>query len=296
MATAPGFVLEGPPQYMGADLPPPYPVDQRETERTVRTKVNAGPQPCPNNCESGTLTQSELEKHLQACPLQMVECEFSFSGCDVKVPRKDVHKHMTESTNKHIMKAMVLNIRLTRDLQLKLEQKDQQIASLQQQVTQLTQSINNSENGFSCHDLVLNNFKVHQARGGRGEWHSQEFTDQLEGLRFKLQIDTNGYRGARDRHLTAWLNLITHEYGIQLTYQAVCIVYLKMLNQLGDHSHHVVVGRMNYINRSSAFYTSQMISDTANFFPLDNLGYNADKKTQYLNQDSLHFRLYLKTN
>ena len=95
------------------------------------------PTHCPNRCEIGTVPHCDVEKHLLVCPLQLVECEFAQSGCDVKVPRGDLAKHMTENAQHHLMSTTLLNLRLTRELRQKTEEKDQQIVQLQQQVTEL---------------------------------------------------------------------------------------------------------------------------------------------------------------
>ena len=95
------------------------------------------PEPCPNRCEIGTVPRCDVEKHLLVCPLQLVECEFAHAGCDVKVPRGDLAKHMTENAQHHLMSTTLLNLRLTRELHQKMEEKDQQIVHLQQQVKEM---------------------------------------------------------------------------------------------------------------------------------------------------------------
>ena len=92
------------------------------------------PEPCPNRCEIGTVPRCDVEKHILVCPLQLVECEFAHAGCDVKVPRGDLAKHMTENAQHHLMSTILLNLRLTRELHQKMEEKDQQTLHLQQQV------------------------------------------------------------------------------------------------------------------------------------------------------------------
>ena len=95
------------------------------------------PTPCPNRCEIGTVPRCDVEKHLLVCPLQLVECEFAHAGCDMKVPRGDLAKHMTENAQHHLMSTTLLNLRLTRELHQKIEEKDQKIVNLQQQVKEL---------------------------------------------------------------------------------------------------------------------------------------------------------------
>ena len=99
------------------------------------------PKPCPYRCEIGTVPRCDVEKHLLVCPLQLVECEFAQSGCDVKVPRGDLAKHMTENAQHHLMSTTLLNLRLTRELHQKMEEKDQQIVHLQQQVKEMDSKI-----------------------------------------------------------------------------------------------------------------------------------------------------------
>ena len=94
------------------------------------------PLPCPNQCEIGTVPRCDAEKHLLMCPLQLVECEFANVGCEVKVPRRDLTRHMTENTQHHLMSATLLNLRLTRELHQKIEEKDKQIAELKQQLNE----------------------------------------------------------------------------------------------------------------------------------------------------------------
>ena len=99
------------------------------------------PEPCPNRCEIGTVLRCDVEKHLLVCPLQLVECEFAHAGCDVKVPRGDLAKHMTENAQHHLMSTTLLNLRLTRELHQKMEEKDQQTVHLQQQVKEMDSKI-----------------------------------------------------------------------------------------------------------------------------------------------------------
>ena len=60
------------------------------------------PVECPNTC-GNTLQHQELEEHLSTlCPLSMVECEFSHAGCAIKMHRKDLPSHLSESMVTHM--------------------------------------------------------------------------------------------------------------------------------------------------------------------------------------------------
>jgi len=92
------------------------------------------PEPCPNQCEIGTVPRFNMEEHLTQCPLQLVECEFAQAGCQVRVPRQDLAHHMEEWGQRHLLSMSLFNLRLTRDLHQKMAEKDQQIAELQEQL------------------------------------------------------------------------------------------------------------------------------------------------------------------
>ena len=72
---------------------------------------------CPNGCGK-VLQHQKLESHLSsACPLLMVECEFSDAGCDAKVKRTDLMSHMSENIIAHMSLLARENRRLKSELQ-----------------------------------------------------------------------------------------------------------------------------------------------------------------------------------
>ena len=91
------------------------------------------PEPCPNQCEIGTVPRCDMEKHLTQCPLQLVECEFAQAGCHERIPRQDLPRHMEEGAQRHLLSMSLFNLNLTRELHQKMDEKDRQIATLQEQ-------------------------------------------------------------------------------------------------------------------------------------------------------------------
>ena len=338
------------------------------------------PLPCPNQCEIGTVPRCDAEKHLLVCPLQLVECEFANIGCEVKVPRRDLARHMTENAQHHLMSATLLNLRLTRELHQKMEEKDQQIAELKQQLneqevkmreeskkiveqvddklqqqtkgidmkfqqqskdlnaklhqqtelfdtklqlqtevqdtkfqlqtkeqTALSQMVEHHHTELSrkllalesilsfgitctCHELALVDFKKHQSKGD-GSWYSDPFYSHPGGYLFQLNIDTNGYGNAHNTHLSAYLKELPGDFDKELQWPIKVKLYLEILNQRGDHSHHSCVGTIVFDRAGS---NHERIGDDCKFFPLNDLAYNAQTNTEYLRNDSIKFRLKLK--
>uniref|UniRef100_A0A1X7UK10 RING-type domain-containing protein n=1 Tax=Amphimedon queenslandica TaxID=400682 RepID=A0A1X7UK10_AMPQE len=59
------------------------------------------PTTCPNHCAHSAMPRERILHHLTQCPLEPVDCVFSWAGCDDKPLRKDVHVHTADT--KHMM-------------------------------------------------------------------------------------------------------------------------------------------------------------------------------------------------
>ena len=99
------------------------------------------PEPCPNGCEVGSMERCNVEQHRSVCSLEPVCCEMREFGCSAVVPRKDLATHMGESELQHLTGMAVLNLRLTRQLQQDLAEKDKKIAQLQQEMAEQRQEM-----------------------------------------------------------------------------------------------------------------------------------------------------------
>ena len=60
----------------------------------------AFPIECP--CNSDNITRSSYPEHLLACPEQVVECEFSYAGCQKRVLRKKMAQHQQDDVYTHL--------------------------------------------------------------------------------------------------------------------------------------------------------------------------------------------------
>ena len=55
------------------------------------------PVTCPNKCWSTNIPRGSLTAHINECPLEPVDCVFSWAGCNDKPLRKDVHEHTADT-------------------------------------------------------------------------------------------------------------------------------------------------------------------------------------------------------
>ncbi|XP_064404943.1 TNF receptor-associated factor 5-like isoform X1 [Halichondria panicea] len=202
------------------------------------------PLSCPNQCEIGTLSRCQADSHLLECPLQLVECEFASTGCDVKVPRRDLAGHMTENAQHHLMTATLLNLRLTKELHKKMEEKDQQIVELKQQVGGLYESHSKFSRffmatlGFVHYEITLPNFSSLEQNNG---WLSEPLS-HLNGIKFHIKIDADDPPSA---YLTAQCS--SDEPSI------VCTIMLELLNQHEDKNHFSLKKTISLRKKNSLF-------------------------------------------
>ena len=59
------------------------------------------PTACPNKCTDALMPRDSVFAHLTECPLQPVDCVFSWAGCKERPLRKDIELHTTDT--KHMM-------------------------------------------------------------------------------------------------------------------------------------------------------------------------------------------------
>ena len=112
------------------------------------------PVPCPNRCQIGSVERNTLEDHLNMCRLGIVECDFSYAGCNEKLQRQDMEKHVEENTQKHLALMAAASIKTNQEFRQELqvqrdkfqgdlEQKDRQIKVAEEH---LQQSVREKEN------------------------------------------------------------------------------------------------------------------------------------------------------
>ncbi|XP_011405980.1 PREDICTED: TNF receptor-associated factor 5-like [Amphimedon queenslandica] len=116
---------------------------------------------CPLNCSKGkTFPRNEIEDHIKRdCPLQPVECTYSWLGCEEKPARRDLNRHCSKQ-HKYILSDVCkelchesqkmadgLNANETHLEHYKTEQGrvDEKVSQLEKKVTLLEQQLKTNE-------------------------------------------------------------------------------------------------------------------------------------------------------
>ena len=140
------------------------------------------PLQCPNNCGISPPRQ-DLNDHIaNKCLLTLVNC--NFSGCDQKLPRKDMLEHLQNDLLKH-MSFLAKSHKQLESENLKLKQHQQQLESehhsLQQQVVGLKTSKENLERSQKRLESINHSLSQRVVELETKETKLAESQQQLEG-------------------------------------------------------------------------------------------------------------------
>ena len=192
---------------------------------------------CPNQCGE-TMTYENYEEHLlNVCPLSEVKCEFSSAGCNLKMTRKDLPSHLSESIVSHMSLLANENQRLKLELQkqaalFKAESLKQ--ASMMQVLHDLPATPVN---------IIYSNYSKHIEEGT--EWSSQPF--YMGGCKIQLSIVPFIISKVK-------LKLIILEK--QFEYKPLSVLSITVIDQINDKDHKACLTKFESEKNGLSSYTT----------------------------------------
>ena len=282
---------------------------------------------CPNECSGDEIERGMLQDHLDKCPFQMVECEFSHVGCQEKVRRCDLGQHLSDNGVHHtalfskmmyesLQKIMEEKDRLLqeKDRQLlekdrQLQEKDKRLDLLLSEIHKLGLELRGDKKDSSppvniydkvCGDTVLS-VTIERAtykKDKKFQWYSPPyFTHRHYGYLMWFEVDFN--YSHRIGLLAIFSLMISGPYDDILEWPFKGKVIVRLLNQCGDHHHYDYVFDYKDNDRGKRVTSGERgaaLSPQGAHLPLDQLDYNADTNCQYLKDDHLKFEVSVLFN
>ena len=214
------------------------------------------PVACPNDC--GELPKLEqLDNHLKECPLEVIDCAFSYAGCSERLPRKDMLDHIAENLLSHVLLQATNNEQEIKkrnkqieELQELYEQSRAEIAGLQEAnrllVKQLEQKYEKAKVeikreiavfSMDVRELVPFTFTMPDFEQNKKEnttWYSPSFYTHLYGYKLCLRINANGVCHGENSHVSIFVVMMKGEYDEYLKWPFRGEVTIKLLNQERD--------------------------------------------------------------
>ena len=146
------------------------------------------PVACPNTCGNQAFERGDLEAHLLQCPLEEVECNFSHAGCNTKLLRKDMERHMEENTQKHLVLMSASTLRISRELQ---EQQDKLHTRLKDKDKETAEKVKEKDEKIAAMEASLKqkDAEMREIQRTRKEKDQRDrvMQEQLQTMRAEIQ-------------------------------------------------------------------------------------------------------------
>ena len=247
---------------------------------------------------------------------QMIQCEFSYAGCEAEFSRDHQKEHMEQNTQKHLALVAAATLRISQEqqqtfehklqelqrafekklgeqqedfhkqqrmLEEKLEEKDHQIKILEEQ-----QNRSQIEIRIPPYYITLSNFRDIKARGSN--FRSQLMYTHTTRHKFYLVLEPNGPEMGEGHgtYIAVVVYSVKGDYEDEFNLPARFTITLELLNQHRDQDHYKRDIECE-VTRESIYPSS--IGHDYKFIPHVDLEWNAYEQTQYLKNDCLKFRI-----
>ena len=286
---------------------------------------------CPNKCRDDPFEQSEIDDHLNdKCPLTEVSCLFAYSGCEVKLPRKDMPGHTAD-----ISVHFPLLVSLTREIDQKqramerqFEEKlkatedqykvlvekqrttevknltlDSKLKATETQNQVLAEKINVTENRLAVLEdtqqmkSALGKFPIDfQVTYESKDIFLPPFLTHPHGYRMCINVCPNGSGAGEGTHVSVFTCLMRGPYDSQLKWPFRGKVTIQIVNQVGDHHH--VQKTITYDDETDDDCAGRVTDKQRSaslgepeFLAHTDLGYKYFRKTRYLKHNIIIVRV-----
>ena len=250
---------------------------------------NHGPQcrsysvPCPNTCGEQAIERGSLDVHLPECSVAKVECEFNYAGCETKLSRQDMERHMTESAHHHLS-LLSAKIKAMKEYQEQHRKRNTETIRELQKHAQICSS-------HYSPSLQISMFANRRKAGGL--WCSPPLYTHPGGHKFHVVVHLRGSKGSGGGHISVSMDSLKGEFDGQLLWPANTTITLQLLNQETDQSHLNVTKRFSWPRPSKTthvgFFSEKFISHG------ELSEFNPDTQTRYLLNDTVFFRVKVET-
>ena len=165
------------------------------------------PLPCPYECGEEEIERQHLKGHLeQTCPLEVIQCAFSYAGCGAQLQRRLMSAHTKEGMEAHLS---LLSL-VVPNLQMIVQQQGDQIKQMTDQMKQMENRIEQLEKPFYSVN-IMDDFEKHKKSDD--EWYSPPFyTHFILGYRMCLGVYANGQGAGKGTHVSVYVHLMKGEF------------------------------------------------------------------------------------
>ena len=182
--------------------------------------------PCSNEC--GVTTKfKDLSKHLaEDCPLEVINCSFSFAGCEAKLPRKDLPAHIGNSLAVHMSLQAINHQRQLSRLETHIQELKAENLMLKEELKKLSTHVHIIPVQFVMNDFA--DYKENEEL-----WISQPFYTHPRGYKMCLNVDAAGDGEGEGSHVSVFIELMRGEFDSELNWPFQGSITVTLLDQEG---------------------------------------------------------------
>ena len=233
---------------------------------------------CPNKCEKKAIERRFLKRHLdEHCPLQEIECEFSYAGCVVKTQRGMMQEHMDKSKDEHIL-ALAKNDKIITE----------KLRILSLALAQLSPPI-----FIPPSPMLMDGFE--RKKLGNVTWCSPSFYSHVGGYKMRLVLNANGWGSGEGTHVGVGVKMMRGEFDDRLQWPFKGEVKVQLINQRDgrEHVEKTVVsanGKNDILVRVVEGNVGKDGLGICRFISHSDL-YKPEEGKEYLKNDTLEFKI-----
>ena len=199
------------------------------------------PVQCPNEC--GAFPQRKnVDNHVQKdCPLTVVECDFHYAGCEVKLPHRKMLQHLKDGLVAHVSllaashkrqqdeyqkEIKVLNKRHQKDIKTLKRRQEEEIKAMSGEISKLKMKIKQLR--LDTQQIFPIDFAVKDPDTStvRDPWSSTSFYSHSQGYKLRIAFFKNIFVGP-----IISCYLMRGEYDGLLEWSLKATMKLALLNQ-----------------------------------------------------------------
>ena len=285
------------------------------------------PLPCPNRCGEIEIERRNMSSHRQQdCPLELVECEFMYGGCETRLPRKDIPEHLTTKVQYHLSLVSrkctqliqqfpaELAQRLQEELRakdaelheirMKLKERESDIDRLKFQFRSLEEELDDVKSDclslkstvfIPPFEFVMTDFRKHKREDV--QWLSPPFYSHVGGYCLCVSVDANGSDEGKGTHASLYVNIMKGEYDEHLRWPFRGSIKVRLCNQRqadGCLEELIIFGYDTTADVAGRVQRGEVAESglgIPQFIEHSQLGFNPSKNTEFLKNNCLRLKV-----
>ena len=231
-------------------------------------------------------SEPPTDKSLEGCPFTVIECPLNLTGCEVKLPRKDIVIHVNHKLMSHVQTLMQNNDTLSAQLKtvsehLQLVQEEKQhleqrastriqevemenrrlldrVARLERKVAEVTEHVDKirvlehmaglgGKKLGTCQPVGPVEFTMTDFKHHKkDEWYSPPFYTHPHGYKMCLCVSPSGFGSGKGTHLGVTVNLMRGEFDDHLKWPFRGTITFLLLDQEGGRHRNDIVNTVSF--------------------------------------------------